>query len=254
MTGALLDERVAFVRQVRRAATARATRAIAEPLVVVGLGFWVVVGLAGVVVPQIVDRAGNQMDTGVLGTGGYSARWFAFALGLIMVATIAPNHVAAGGTRRSLFRGSLLAAAVGGVFNGLAYAVAKLAERSYFDALGWTWEAPEFLVFGGRSGFTLTVVAAGLAIAAYVLVGIAVAIGYLHHGPWRGTLLLVPNAAVLALAEVATRTERFLEPLGPELTGATAVAATLVATSAVVVIAAGWLRLNLRTLPIRPSR
>ncbi|MEG3614679.1 hypothetical protein [Isoptericola haloaureus] len=253
-TAALVD-RGALVRRVESAATRRAARSLGVPNVVVGSGFWVVLAVVAVTVPLIVDRAGHQMDVGILATGGYSARWFAFALGLIMCATITATHVAAGGTRRALFRGALLATAGGGVFYGLAYTLAQLGERRLFDELGWPWQAPDFLIFGGQAGdLLLTLVGATLTIAVYILVGVAVAVGYLHHGAWRGTLLLVPNAALLAVAEVAGRVASWTDDVGLGLGRASAVVVTLLALAVAVALAAGWLRAMLFRLPIRPSR
>ncbi|WP_407320433.1 hypothetical protein UQW22_08250 [Isoptericola halotolerans] len=247
--------RAALAAVSQRRATRRATRSMAVPSLLVGTGFWVFFATAAVVVPFVVDRAGGHMDVGVLVAAEYSARWFAFSLGLITCSTILATHLAAGGTRRALRDAALVTAVVTAPAYGVLRALATVAEREVFRAVGWPWSEPEGGLATGSGGVLATAGAEVLVVVVYVLVGCAVAIGYTSDGPWRGTLLLLPGLVLLGLVELATRSGWATDVLGSLLPDeASGTVAGIVVALAAIGLSAVWLHLRLRTVRLRPTR
>ncbi|PFG44493.1 hypothetical protein ATJ88_3218 [Isoptericola jiangsuensis] len=248
----VLTDRDVFVAAARRRGFRRVVRSVTEGGVIVGAGFWAVFTLVAVVVPLIVDAAGNEMGNGVLVGAEYSARWFAFTLGIILVSTIMTNHVAAGGTRRSLFTGSVVAALLTGAVYGVLNVVAFLVERAVFTGLGWTWTAPVDVVPGDLLWWTGVALSELLVVSVYVMVGVAVAVGYQNHGAWTGTLLLLPGLVLLAAVELAAGTGSADDLLSPLRVGPGVLWAGV--GVAVLAVAAGWMHLHLSRLRLRPTR
>lgn len=257
-TPTISRSRAELTASVQRRATRRAARSMAVPSLLVGAGFWLFFTVAAVVVPVVVDRAGGHMDVGVLVAAEYSARWFAFSLGLITCSTVLATHLAAGGTRRALRDAALLTAVLTAPAYGVLRALAMLTEREVFGAVGWSWPGPEGGLASGDGGILATAGAEVLVVAVYVLVGCAVAVGFTSDGPWRGALLLVPGLVLLGLVESATRSGWATDVLGAVLpdqgAGAGAVAVGLAVAVAALGLSAVWLHLRLRTLRLRPTR
>ncbi|WP_418275810.1 hypothetical protein ACNHYB_13255 [Isoptericola jiangsuensis] len=249
-------ERDTFTARAHARAVRRVVRSVAGSSMIVGAAFWVIFTLVAVAVPLIVDRAGNDMRNGVLVGAEYSARWFAFTLAIIMVATITTNHVAAGGTRRALFAGSVVSSVVVAVLYGAANVAALLIERAVFGALGWTWHAPIDVVDPGVGWFVHNGLSEAVVTVGYVLVGVAVATAYQTHGAMRGTVLLVPSLAILFVLELATGTgsgDDVLGRLRPD-TGSTGDLLWLAGSVVAVLLAALWARYHLSRLRLRPTR
>ncbi|WP_277211130.1 hypothetical protein [Isoptericola croceus] len=251
-----MTDRSTFVTQVQRRAVRRAARSVAGTSVLIGTGFWLVFTIVAVVVPLLVDRAGNEMGHGVLTASDNVSRWFAFGTAIAMVATILRTHLAAGGTRRALRDGTVLAALVIGVVYAVLGGLATWGERSLFSALGWTWQGPSGVLATGDGAFAVELVADTLATAVYVLVGGAVVVGYQTYGVWRGTLLVVPGLVPLALVDLLTAGgtghDVLVDAAGFDVPG-TAVLG-LLGGAAVVALATGWLHLHLSSLRLRPTR
>ncbi|MCK0116949.1 hypothetical protein MWU57_07865 [Isoptericola sp. S6320L] len=257
MSAPAVVDRTAFAAQAQSRAVRRVQRSVTSAVVIIGAGFWVVYAVVAVVVPLIVRNAGNQMDAGVLSAADYIARWVAFGTTVAMFATILRPHLAAGGTRGALRTGAVRAAAITGLVYGLLKSLALLGERAYFGALGWPWQrldgGPRELTDLGD--FALTALAEAVVTAVYLLVGCAVVAGYQTHGVWRGTALLLPGIALLALVELATLSGSTADLLGHLVTvDGAAAAGRLLAGLAVVALAAAWLHLRLRNLRLRPTR
>jgi hypothetical protein len=249
--------RAELAARVHRRATRRAVRSMTVPSLIVGAGFWVSFLAAAVVVPVVVDRFGGHMDVGVLVAAEYSARWFAFSLGLITCTAVLTTHVAAGGTRRALRDAAILTAVVTAPAYGVLRALAMLAEREVFRAVGWSWPWPEAEggLAAGDGGILATAGAEVLVVAVYVLVGCAVAVGFTSDGPWRGTLLLLPGLVLLGLVELASRSGWATDAFGALLPEeGTATVTGVVVALATLALAAGWLHLRLRDLRLRPTR
>lgn len=255
MNATTTTSRAEFVAHVQTRATRRATRSMAVPSLAVGAGFWTLFTAAAVVVPLVVDRFDGHMDVGVLVAAEYSARWFAFSLGLITFSTIGTTHLAAGGTRRALRDAAVITAVVTAPAYGVLQALAMLAERSVFDVVGWSWPRPEGGLVTGSGGILATASGEVLVVAVYVLVGCAVVVGYAADGVWRGTVLLVPALVLLGLAELATRSGWAVDVLGGVLPpqGPGTVAAGMAVAAVAVVLSAAWLHLRLRNLRLRPT-
>jgi hypothetical protein len=247
-----LDERAAFEAEMRRRGFRRVVDCVTGGGVIFGAGFWAVFTLLAVIVPVIVDHYGNEMGGGVLIGAEYSARWFAFTLGIILVSMIMTNHVAAGGTRRSLFTGSVVAAVLTGAVYGVLNVAAFLVERAVFTGFGWTWHAPGDVLPDGIGWWAGVALSELLVVTVYVMVGIAVAVGYQNHGVWTGTLLIVPALVLLAAVEVAAGTGTADDLLGHLRTGSGPLWYAL--GLVVVAAAAGWMHVHLSRLRLRPTR
>ena len=246
-------DRAAVVRDADRRAFRQAWDYLAGGQVLFALGFWVVFALVMVVVPLLVRANDGVMSGGVLTGASYSARWFAFALGIATTASLVVVHLAAGGTRRSFFRAAAAAAVVVGLTYAACYGVATLGEQALFGALGWDWERPGGLPAAGAATTVVHAAAEGLACAVYSLVGTAIGMGYQSHGAWLGTVLVLPGIALLALVGTATRTGAS-EALGERLPfdGSAAVVAGLLGALLAALVAAGWLRAQLQRVQLRP--
>ncbi|ACZ32321.1 hypothetical protein Xcel_3321 [Xylanimonas cellulosilytica DSM 15894] len=255
-------ERAARTGRVRRAATRAAARYASIGHLIFAAAFWVVFGLVAVVVPLLFDRAGEQMDGGVLYATGYSARWVAFSLAIGTTYNLAAVHLAAGGTRRSLFRGVVVGSGVAGVAYGLLYGVALLGERALFTGLGWSWEAPVGYATGSTGVLGTAVLGAlgeGIAVAGYALTGAAVAASFLGVRVLRTVVAAVfVGLLTLATVETVTRTGTGGHSLGVWVVehwlpdGAAGVVVGVLAGLAVLTLATGWLWLRLRHLQLRP--
>ncbi|MCA5894365.1 hypothetical protein LEP48_13560 [Isoptericola sp. NEAU-Y5] len=248
------DQRDAFAAQVHSCAVRKVFRTVTEGCVVLGLGFWAVFGLVMVVVPLVVHRSGGVMGGGVSYGAEYSARWFAFSLGMILFLLVLATHLAAGGTRRALFTGVLGASLVTGLLYGVLHALFLLAERGLFGALGWEWTSPDATAVTG-TGFLVTVGTQGIVAAAYMLVAVAVATGYQAYGVWRGTVLVVPGLAMLGLVEAVVGSGGVADAVtanAPDLVIPTSL--RLVGGLVLLALAALWLRWQLLGLRLRPAR
>lgn len=258
LTPAVAD-RPAFAAWALARAARRVRHTVASAVVLVGAGAWLLFAVVATAIPLIVDRAGNEMDAGVLYVADYIIRWVAFGTGVAVFAALLPTHLAAGGTRRSLRTGAFGAAMLAGLAYGVLCGLATAGERGLFAALGWSWEPPDGGLAGeggALGGLAGTAAAEALIVTVYVLVACAVVAGYQSSGVWRGTLLVVPGIALLALAELAVASGGVDDALGRFLRvdGTLGVVVGLVGGVAVVALATAWLHLRLRTLRLRPTR
>jgi hypothetical protein len=183
-------------------------------------------------------------------------------LGILGSSAILTLHVAAGGSRRSLFEGVVRGAVVVGALFGVVTTLALLGERLLSTSLGMTWRRLGALPFDSPAMVLGTAVAESLVLITYILVGAAIGIGFTHSTGW-GTLLLIPLAVPAVLVDLATRTGvvgtianvelvpdidhaevRAVEGLAPMLIG-------LGGGVLAVVLAALALHTLLRTAPVR---
>ncbi len=255
------EERAARVVWARRTATRAAARYVSIAQLVFAGVFWAVFGLVAAVVPLIVDQSGVRMDGGgVLAATGYSARWVAFSIAIGTTINLASAHLAAGGTRRTMFRGMVAGSLVAGLAFGLAFGLGRIGERALFGALGWPWVAP-----GGYStaptlgGDALGALGEGIAIAGFALTGAGVAAAFLGMRSLRRGIVVILVALLMAAAvEIATRTGTGGQTAGRWVAehwlpaGAGGVVAGICAGIAVLALTAGWLWLRLRHLQLRP--
>jgi len=248
-------ERDAFVARAHSRATRRVARSVGSALLLIGAGFWGIFLLGTVAVPLIVRAAGGVMGGGAMTGAQYAVTWFSLSIGMIAVSALVVPHLAAGGTRRSLYTGSLAAALVAGAAYGLAYAALLLVERALFGALGWTWEQLGTGLDAGGAWVVVSGVGQAITAVVAMLVGMAVQAAYRTHGIWRGTVLLLPGLLLLVLADHAVRNGTFADAFGSLGLGGphAPVALGLAQALVVLALAAGWLWWQLRGMRLRPA-
>ncbi|WP_369370057.1 hypothetical protein AB1046_14720 [Promicromonospora sp. Populi] len=173
--------------------------------VVVGVWFWAVYAVYAVAITVGNAATGNDLEISAFDATIGSSRWPVIWLGVAASVAILALHVAAGGSRRSLFEGTLRGSLVVGAGFGVVTTLALLGERELSTALGMTWRRLGALPFDSPVAVLGTAVAESLVITTYILVGACVAAGYLRTRAW-GTLLMIPLLLPAALVDVATRT------------------------------------------------
>lgn len=249
-------ERDAFTTRAHARAVRRVTRSVGQVMLVIGGIYWAVFLVVTVGVPLVVRQAGGVMGGGAMTGAEYATPWFSLSLGLIAVSALVVPHLAAGGTRRSLFTGALVAVLAAGVAYGVAHALLLLVERGLFSALGWQWEQLGSGLDSGGGWLLVTAAGEAITVVVYALAGIAAQAAYRTCGVWRGTALMLPGLALLVLVGYATRSgsvEDVLGGLGLSEAGAPAGLGLLQAL-VVLALAAGWAWWQLRTLRLRPTR
>ncbi|WP_426593368.1 hypothetical protein ACPPVS_16785 [Cellulomonas sp. McL0617] len=160
--------------------------------------FWGIGALVAAVAIAFYATVATTVDTSVVQYGMQAAIWFPFSVFIGLTLAYLPVHVASGLTRRTLARGSLLAAAgTTGVYGG-AFAVLLLVEKAVYAAFGWHWA-----VGGVAPGAVATAGYIGANVATFLVSnvsGLLVGMIYLRLGGWWGTLTLpVTVGPVVAL-------------------------------------------------------
>ncbi len=181
--------------------------------------FWPIALLALVVATVAVWVAEGRVDVSIAVHGRQALVWFLFSQAIQSAATYPRVHVAAGMTRRSLVRGTLLASTVTGLAYALVLTGLVLVERWLHGLAGWGSALREIQLAGEHAPLWAlpidTVVLTLLAITTGLLVGIS----YQRWGPWAtltlpltvGPLLVLlflgvaPTGDVPGLGEVAPR-------------------------------------------------
>lgn len=163
--------------------------------------FWGTVVFFAVAILAVVSRFHEVRVSGVQ-FAHHGALWFPFSLAIIITSGYLAVHVAAGMTRRSFARASLVVAGVISLVNAVAATLLLLLERAVYDRLGW---------FHGvvREGADQEVLASGagvhalnlfVVLAAGMISGTLVALAYYRFGGWTGTLALPLTMLPLLLA------------------------------------------------------
>lgn len=152
--------------------------------------FWVLVVTAAVLGTWWLARLNGEVDTAVVLYARQGAIWFPFAQTIILLAAHLRVHLAAGMTRRSFVRASLVVAAG----TGLGYAVVLTAlaalERRVHDALGWDWRVADTVLATEQSPTGLLLAELTLACVAANVAALLVGVVYQRAGGWWGTLAL----------------------------------------------------------------
>jgi hypothetical protein len=254
------DQRLALALAARRRAARGVRRNVVAVFRVVGGWFWAIFTAVNVVVPLLVSRAGGDMEQSVFQSSAGTPRWFAFVLGIIVLAAVLTLHLAAGGTRTAFTTGLVGGAALVGLAFGALTVALMTVERLLYPALGLEWSRDGGLVVGEPVlvDALVTFVAESLGVATYVLVGAAIAAGYRRHGVRTGTLLILPLLVPLALTDLATRGGvggLVLTNVAPLDGGATAGSVVLGLAGGVLglALAAAVLHLLVRGVRLRPS-
>ena len=128
----------------------------------IGIWFWGVYALYAVGITVGNAVAGNDLEISALDATLGAARWPMLTLGVIASSAILTLHVAAGGSRRSLFVGVLRGAVVVGAGYGVVTTLALLGERLLSTSLGMTWHRLGALPFDSPLAVLGTTVAEAL--------------------------------------------------------------------------------------------
>jgi len=171
------------------------------------LWFWACSLPVVVVATVLVGRLTGVTDVAVVLYARHAAIWFPFSQAVALVAVFLRVHVAAGMTRRTFARATLVV----GVGTGVAYAVVLTVlagvERAAHTALGQGWRVTDGFLADESSPVGLLL--AELAVCCVVgnVAGLLVGIVYQRWGALRGTLALPftagPVLAVFALLGAA---------------------------------------------------
>ena len=256
--GASRAARDAFAARAQARAGRRVVRNVATALLFMGAIFWGVYLVITIAVPLIVHAAGGVMGGGVMTGAEYSARWFALSVGVGIFAGTVGTHLAAGGTRRALWGGSVRASLLGSVAFGLLFSVGMLVEHGLFGLLGWTTELRLGSMLGPEDAwFAVSAVAEAVVIVTYVVVGMAISAGFYSHSPWVGILFVPVGLVLCLLVEGATRTgagdDILTALLGPgALPGSVVVGVP--AGLLVLCVAGAWYWWQVRSIRLRPAR
>jgi hypothetical protein len=266
MTTPTIEETVMSRTELARAGHLRGVAGVRRRLrgagLTVGFWFWGVYVLYAVGITLGNAAAGNDLEISALDATLGATRWPMIMLGVVASSAILTLHVAAGGSRRSLFEGVVRGSVVVGAGYGVVTTLALLGERLLSTSLGMTWRRLGALPFDSPVAVLGTTVAEALVLTTYILVGACIGVGFTHAGAW-GTLLIVPLALPAVLADLATRTGVVGTianvELRPDLDHAEVPPseglATLLlgvgGTALAVVIAAVVLRALLRNAPVR---
>jgi hypothetical protein len=266
MTTPTIEETATSRSRLARAAHLRGVAVAARRLrasgVTIGVWFWGIYALYAVGISVGNAAAGNDLEISALDATLGATRWPMIVLGVIASSAVLTLHVAAGGSRRSLFVGVLRGAVVVGAGFGVVTTLALLAERLLSTSLGMTWRRLGALPFDSPLTVLGTTVAEALVLTTYVLVGACIGIGFTYGGA-RGTLLIVPLALPAVLADLATRTGVIgtianveLRPdidhaEVPPAEGLLTLLLGIGGVAVAVVLAAVVLRALLRTAPVR---
>jgi hypothetical protein len=197
-----------------RYAVRAARRGFQRRLLVAGAWFWGIWAVLVTFVPFAIDRWGGEMVGLTYELSGAPGRWVALAVGAIVAGSRLRLHVAAGGTRRSMIDGGVLAAATVGPLFGVLTVLLTLGEERFYDGLGIVWQggATPFPL-DSAAGVVLAVVAETLVTVTYLLVGIASVGAFRTRLMMLGPILVAGLLVPCAVVDLATRTGIFGIPL-----------------------------------------
>ncbi|GAA4695159.1 hypothetical protein APR04_002510 [Promicromonospora umidemergens] len=209
MTTPTIEETTMSRIELDRAAYRRGVAAVGRKLsrtgAVVGIWFWAVYALYAVGISVGHAVTGGDLAISALDTTLGAARWTMIWLGTVVPIALLVLHLAAGGSRRSLFGGVVRGALVVGAGFGVVTTLALLGERLLSESLGMTWNRLGGLPFESPVEVLGTAVAEAFVITTYILYGACIGAGFLRAGAW-GTLLIVPLGIPAVLVDLATRT------------------------------------------------
>jgi hypothetical protein len=166
--------------------------------------YWAIALVVLLAATLIVWRVNGSVDVSIVAYARQSAIWFPFSQAILLVAALLRVHVAAGMTRRTFVRASLITAVSTGLGYTLVLSGLLLLERALHSAVGWDAEILEqgFELTGRDFPAMVGELAPALVLAN--LCGLLVGVVYHRYGGWWGTVTLpltvLPIVATLALA------------------------------------------------------
>ncbi|MBO3094690.1 hypothetical protein [Cellulomonas dongxiuzhuiae] len=234
----------------RRGPVAHTVRRLGRANLVMLAWFWVVVTPFFVVLSFVLARIDGELDAAVILYSRQGAIWFPFAQSVILVGLMLRVHVAAGMTRRTFARATLLVA----TGTGAAYAVVLTAlaavERELHHAAGWGWRVADAILADESSPAGLLLAELVLACVVANVSGLLVGVVYQRVGGWWGTLALPLTAGPVLL--VLALLGGFAD--APAGRGSWAAAAPwLLACLLVIALTAGAHAAVTSRVPVRPA-
>lgn len=218
--------------------------------------FWLIVLVVVVAVPFLVDAVA-QVELSIVWQARQSGIWFPFSV-LISVAVTYPTvHLANGMTRRSYVRGVLVAVSVLAVAFAVMMTLALLAERTWYGAMGWSWQLQGDWFAPAEGMGTVLVSYLATYLVAY-LSGLLVGTVYGAAGGWWGTLTLPLTVGPIILVTILVDNQYdwvpFSHLFGEAPSGGTplALVVTAAAVLALALATAFWLVASRR--PVAPRR
>jgi len=212
--------------------------------------FWAVVVPVAVLGTVVLARLNGEVDAAVVLYARHGAIWFPFSQAIIMLATQLRVHVATGRTRRTFVRASLVVAAGTGLAYALVLTLLAAVERAAHTAAGWGWRITDPMLADESSPAGLLLAELTVCFVAANVAGLLVGIVYHRVRGWWGTLALPltvgPLLVVMGLLGGFT-------DAAPAGRGSWAAAApALLASLAVVTVAAAAYAAVARRIPLRP--
>lgn len=198
----------------RRSSTRVATRWLLSRNFVMAAWAAGILVLAVVVGPVLVDRF-TTVEISVAQFGRQGFTWFPFSIAIITSSVYINVHVAAGMTRRSLGRASLVQAVTMAATYTVIMTVVLQLEALAFDAVGWGHKiVDENALFQDSSQVGWILADLGLVFLTAQVSGLLVGIVYYRLGGWWGTLALPFTVGPLILVSPLL-TSTLLDPIAP---------------------------------------
>lgn len=154
--------------------------------------FWGIGSLGVAVAIAVYATVADTVDTSVVQYAMQAAIWFPFSVFIGLTLAYLPVHVSSGLTRRTLVRGSLLAALGTTAVYGAGFAALLMLEKAVYSAFGWHWA-----IGGVAPGAAATAGYVGATTATFLVAnvsGLLLGMVYLRCGGWWGTLMLPVTA------------------------------------------------------------
>ncbi|QGQ18256.1 hypothetical protein GC089_01975 [Cellulomonas sp. JZ18] len=244
----------------RTVATGRRTSPLAHALrrqlgvaLYLAAWYWAIALVVLLVATLIVWRVNGTVDVSIVAYARQSAIWFPFSQAILLVAALLRPHLAAGMTRRTFVRSSLVTAVSTGLGYTLVLSALLLVERALHSAVGWDAEILEqgFELTGRDFPSMVGELAPALVLAN--LCGLLVGVVYHRFGGWWGTVTL-PLTVLPIVATLALAGEWFasLPALDGVLSGPAD--APLLTGAVLVVVTAGAYVALARSTPVRTPR
>lgn len=214
--------------------------------------FWVIVVVAAAVATPVVAAVNGEVEISLVGLARQGGIWVLFAMSIVLVAVHLAASVAAGMTRRTFARASLLAAAGTGLLWGVLLTVLVLVERALHRALGWDTHLADALLPGPTSSVGLLLAELVPMHVVGAVTGLLVGVVYQRVGGWWGTLALPLTFLPLALVIGTDEAQVAFVPVGG-VTPETAAAVHVLGALLVTVAAAATYTAVARTVVVRST-
>lgn len=134
-------------------------------------------------------------------------RWFALAMGIVLIAAYLRPHVASGRTRRLLLQASTVAVVVLALASAAVITAGMVVERTVYEANGWPLAIATGHVFTSTDQLGLAFVENALIMTVFGVTGLLIGISYRVLSPGRASFAipLTASPALLALAAIELR-------------------------------------------------